>query len=145
MVPITVKSKKGKGGMVPVSPTKRAKKVGNKRWVSVTAVQDLNVMIDEEVAAQGQGKVAQLMMMMKMLTDLPSRFKANRRQTQRVSPSTSSPERRMARHQMSPDQKPDLSEEVHHRVVKRMKQLPVFTEAMTEGDSTPEEEEQPIT
>ena len=46
---------------------------------------------------------------------------------------------------MSPDQEPDLSEEVYHRVAKRMKQLPVFTEAMTKDDSMSEEEEQSVT
>ena len=32
--------------------------------------------------------------------------------------------------------KAGLAEEVHCRIAKRMKQLPVFTEAMTEDDST---------
>ena len=53
--------------------------------------------------------------------------------------------KRRAMCQMSPDQEPDLSEEVHRRVSKRMKQLSVFTEAMTKDDSTSEVGEQPIT
>ena len=65
--------KKVKGVTVPVSPRKREKKAGNKRGVSTTTVQDLNVVIDKEVAALGQDKVSQkLEVMMKMLTDLSS-------------------------------------------------------------------------
>ena len=37
------KGKKVKGVAVLVSPTKRAKKASNKRWVTATAVRDLNV------------------------------------------------------------------------------------------------------
>ena len=43
------------------------------------------------------------------------------------------------------NQELDLSEEVHHKVAKRMKQLPVFTETTTVNDSMSEDEEQPIT
>ena len=46
---------------------------------------------------------------------------------------------------MSPDQESDLSDELHCRVAKRMKHLPVFTKATTEGNSMSEVEEQPIT
>ena len=63
----TNKGKKVTG--VSVSLTKRAKKAGNKRWVSTITVWDLNVMIDEEVAVPGQDEVGRkLEVMMKILT-----------------------------------------------------------------------------
>ena len=63
------------------------------------------------------------------------------------SPSTTHPIRRRARCQRSPVpiQELDLLEEVHHRVAKRMKQLPAYTKTTTEEDSMSEEEEQPVT
>ena len=67
--------------MVPVSPTNRAKKASNKRLVSATTVWDLNLMVDDKVAAPGQDEVAQklevmmMMMMMMMMTDLSSQVK----------------------------------------------------------------------
>ena len=43
MAPTKAKGKEVKRVMVPVSPTKRAKKAGNKRQVTPTTGQDLNV------------------------------------------------------------------------------------------------------
>ena len=59
------------------------------------------------------------------------------------SPSTSHP-RRMAKHQETQNQTQDMAQEVHRGVAKCMRELPSYNEAMSENDSTSEEEEQLI-
>ena len=99
--------------------TKRAKKTGNKSWVTATTVQDLNVSLDEASPPGDDEMVQKLEVMMKMLTDLSSRVKDQQREvgtSSTVSPSTSYPVRR--RHQMSPNKEPDRREEVCRRATK---------------------------
>ena len=60
-----------------------------------------------------------------------------------VSPSSQTtyrPIRKRAMPQMSTD--PDMAEEVQKHVAQWMKQLPTYSWAMTDGDSTSEEEDQ---
>ena len=74
MAPINAKGKNGTQRVVPVPLTKRAKKAGNKRRVSATTVQDLNM--TDEVAAPGDDEFAQkLEVIMNILTDLSRRVK----------------------------------------------------------------------
>ena len=70
VAPTKAKGKKVKAVMVLASLIKGAKKAGNKRWVTATTVQDLNVLLDEVAAPPGQHDVAQkLVVMMKMLRE----------------------------------------------------------------------------
>ena len=71
MAPTKAKGKKSKGETSPVSMTKRAKKTGNKKRVTATTGQDLNLMSDEEIVAPAQTDVGQkLEQLMKMVSDL---------------------------------------------------------------------------
>ena len=103
-------------------------------------------MFDEkfEVAAPGQDAVCQqLDVMIKMVMDLSSQVKATEDQqgqageSPMVSLSTSCPVRRATNH-VSPVQEIDVSEEVSCSSAKRMKQMHVFTKAMTKDHSTSE-------
>ena len=143
------KVKKVKGAMVSVSPTKKGKKAGSRRWGSATTVQDLNLAMDEKDAGLGQDEFAQkIEVMMRRPTDLTSRVQATEDQQREVaaspsdSQSTSHPVRRRARCQLSPSQEPDLSDEVRQRIAKRMRQLPIFTGATPDED--PSMDEKPL-
>ena len=57
------------------------------------------------------------------------------------SPSTSRPRRRV-KHQETPDKTPEMAEEVHRRVAKRLRELPAYYEATSEEEYTSDDEEQ---
>ena len=91
-------------------------------------MQDLKLISDKEMITSSLADISQKMEeMKKMLVDLYTQVMATEDQQREVaashtsSPSRSCPIRRTAKHQLSPDQEGDQSEEVRQRVVKSMR------------------------
>ena len=121
------KGKKAKGATVSVSLMKLAKKDARCSQVSVTPVQDLGLITEEEGSATSRDRMSQkLETMMEMLVDLSHRIQAIEYQqmekaaspTALASPSTSHADRRWTVVQCHPSltHEPDLCEAARLRV-----------------------------
>ena len=141
MAPTKPNDRKSKGvASTPLS--KRTKWAGSKRLATPLTVNQLS---DDNVPVSMQDDFL-LEAFIEVFTDLSTHVAANEechRQGQAASstcPPTSLP-RQTLRHGGAPAPLPDVAQEIHRSVARRIRQVPAYTSATTEGDTSEEEEQ----